>query len=138
MILTDEDVQERFESPLNLLNRLKTTLNKVSSNIGSIQHPSLPPKAEDIVADLEDKLKHSSTRTKATSILMAAMTELERRLPEVQKPEKLAQIATEMGRVISATDDARRNNGGNINSQIIVYAPQVQKLENFDIIDVAE
>jgi hypothetical protein len=65
------------------------------------------------------------------------MDELARRLPEVQKPERLAQIATEMGRVISATED-RRNGGGISNSQIIVYAPQVQALDNFKIIDVAE
>lgn len=136
MILTDEDIQERIESPLNLLNRLKSSLTKATTPHPSSGIPSLPPKASDIVDDLEDKIKNSSARTKAMSIMVAAMDELKLKLPEVQKPEKLAQIASEMNKIISAHDN--KQGGGISNSQIIVYAPQVQRLSNFDIIDVAE
>jgi len=130
MILSDDEIKERIESPLNLLNRLRTAIRP--PNI-----PSLPPKAEDIVADLDDKLKNTSARNKANSIMLAAMGELENRIPEIHKPETLAKIAYDMSRVVSSHDDARRNHG-TINSQIIVYAPQVQKIEDFDIIDVVE
>lgn len=132
MILSDDEIKERIESPLNLLNRLKTSLSRATHPTS----PSLPPKAEDIVSDLEDKIKNNSARSKANSIMLSAMTELEKRIPEVQKPEKLAQIASEMSRVISNHD--AKPSSGNITSQIIVYAPQIQSLDNFDIIDVAE
>jgi hypothetical protein len=132
MILSDDEIKERIESPLNLLNRLKTTLNRAVHPT----HPSLPPTAEEIIPDLQEKLKDTTLRSKASAILMSAMTELQSRIPEVQKPEKLAQIAREMSSVISNQDNKPAANIQN--AQIIVYAPQIQSLDNFDIIDVAE
>ena len=136
MLLSDDEIKERIESPLNLLNRLKSTLNRTIHPSSSSQHPALPPSAEDIIDDLDDKLKNTSTRSKAAGILNAAMDELKIRIPDVQKPEKLAQIAAEMSKVISNHDN--KPNTGNTVGQIIVYAPQVVSLDNFDIIDVAE
>lgn len=135
MILSDDEIQERIESPLNLLNRLRSTVDR-RPNSHPTQHPSLPPSSSDIIPDLEDKIKNSSTRAKATGIMHAAMDELKLRMPEVQKPERLAQIATEMSKVL-ANQEANGGKTG-ITSQIIIYAPQIQPLDNFDIIDVTE
>jgi ATP phosphoribosyltransferase len=143
MILTDDEIKERIESPINLLNRLRRispssgALIPRSGSIGKPNHPSMPPKAEDLVGDLEEKLQNSSARTKAMRLMSSAMDELEKRLPEVQKPERLAQIAREMSAVISHQDQ-KNNNTANIGSQIIVYAPQIQPLESFEIIDIVE
>lgn len=133
MILTDEEIKDRIESPLNLLNRLRSTTGGKSVHS---QHPALPPKSGDIISNLEDKIANSGTRSKAASIMSAAMDELRARLPEVQRPEKLAQIAREMSQVVSNHDN--KPNTGNSIGQIIVYAPQVQPLDNFDIVDVVE
>jgi hypothetical protein len=132
MLLNDDEVQERIESPFNLLNKLKT-LTQPSKKLNI---PSLPPKAEDVIADLEDKISNTVIKSKAKAIMNSAMTELEKRLPEIEKPERLAVIAREMGQVI-----ASQNHGGGgdkLGSQIIVYAPQVQNIENYTIVDVAE
>lgn len=134
MLLNDDEIKERIESPINLLNRLKTSLTKT---VGSVRIPSMPPKAEDVITDLEDKIANTTIKTKTKSILAKALTELESRITEVQKPERLASIAREMGQLNANQEDSRRNHG-TINSQIIVYAPQVQNLENFEIIDVTE
>jgi len=131
MLLNDDEIQERIESPLNLLNRLRTSLDKASNPNPS---PCLPPKSSDIIEDLENKI--SNTRTKAVGILNAAMDELRVRLPEVQKPEKLAAIAAEMAKVVSHQES--KNTGDKSLSQIIVYAPQVQNIENYEVIEVAE
>jgi len=146
MILNDEEIQQRIESPINLLNRLRKTSTPRSGAIGPftpssspavpVHIPTLPPKAEDIVDSLEDKLANATARTKATSILVKAMSELEHRLPEVQKPETLARIATDMSKVISNQDAARNQNAQM--SQIIVYAPQIQPMENYEVIDIQE
>lgn len=132
MLLNDDEIKERVESPLNLLNRLRSNLNKtITNNI-----PSMPPKAEDVIADLEDKISTSTTKSKALGIMSAAMDELKNRMGEVQKPEKLAQIAREMAQVVSHHES--RDNGNDSGSRIIVYAPQVISLENYNIVDVVE
>jgi len=134
MILNDEEIKERIESPLNLLNRLRSAITPHNSS--TQQSPCLPPKSSDIIEDLEDKIANTTMRSKAVGILNAAMDELKVRIPEVQKPEKLAAIAAEMSKVISNQDN--RGQGDKQLSQIIVYAPQVQSLENYEIIDVGE
>jgi hypothetical protein len=136
MLLNDDEIKERIESPLNLLNRLRSSLNKsLNGTTNKTIHPSLPPKSEDIIDDLENKISNSSARSKAMGIMISAMDELKARLPEVEKPEKLAIIAHEMSKVISNQDTKAT---GHSTSQIIVYAPQVQSLESYEIIDVSE
>ena len=133
MLLNDDEIKERIESPLNLLNRLRTTLNKtISGNHGIM---SIPPKADEVITDLEDKIKDSTIRGKAKSIMKAAMDELEIRMPEVQKPERLAAIAAEMAKVVNREEKKDNNHTG---GQIIVYAPQVLSLENYNIVDASE
>lgn len=136
MLLNDDEIRESMESPLNLLNRLKSTLNRAIAPVIPSIPEQIPPKASDIIDNLDDRLKDTSTRSKAVRILNAAMDELSSRLPEVQKPERLASIATEMAKVISHQDN--KSAGERLTSQIIVYAPQVQNIENYDIVEVAE
>jgi hypothetical protein len=132
MLLTDEEIQERMESPLNLLNRLRTTVANVTQGNGT--PVTMPPKAADLIDDLDSKV--NNTRVKAHGILNATMDELRKRIPEVQKPEKLAQIAAEMSKVISHQEN--KNQGASLAGQIIIYAPSMQKIENYDIVDVPE
>jgi hypothetical protein len=96
----------------------------------------LPPKAEELVDSLEDKILNASARNKAMNIMVTAMSELQHRLPEVQKPETLAKIAQDMSRVISNHDANKPIT--NTLSQIIVYAPQVNKIEDYEVIDIRE
>lgn len=134
-----------MESPLNLLNRLKSSLSRavnlphIPSNSPTDSHtisPVLPPSSSDIVADLEDKIANGGTRSKAVGILNAAMDQLRVRIPEVQKPEKLAQIAAEMAKVVNQHDN--RNTGDKELAKIVVYAPQIQSIENYQIVNVNE
>lgn len=133
MILNDDEIQERIESPLNLLNRLKSSLNKSISNVPSLP---LPPKSDEIIDNLEDKIANSTTRSKAVGILNSAMDELKARLPEIQKPERLAAIAADMAKVISHQDT--KNTGDKSLGQIIVYAPSVLSIENYEVVEVNE
>lgn len=133
MILNDEQIKETMESPLNLLNRLKHATH-LSSNQNII--PSLPPTSEQLISDLEDKLKQTSIKSKAAAIMTAAMNELEKRMPEIQKPERLASIAAEMAKVVSATQ--AKNDDGYKQAQVIIYAPQFRTEEAYDVITVNE
>jgi len=133
MLLNDDEIQQRIESPLNLLNRLRNNLTKVT-NTNII--PSMPPKAEDVITDLEDKISNVTIKSKAKGIMNAAMDELHKRIPEVHKPEKLAQIAASMSKVVSENEP--KNGSNSLAGQIVVYAPQVISLENYNIVEVSE
>lgn len=117
-----------MESPINLMNRLQSLSKNPSPVV------SLPPTSEQIIPDLDNKL--NDTRAKAVGILNATMDELRKRLPEVQKPEKLAIIAKEMSQVVAHQDN---KSGNSIQAgQIIVYAPTLAKIEDFEVLDVQE
>ena len=114
MLLTDEDVQERLESPLNLMNRLRNASRGVS--------PCLPPNSDDLGLDIDQKLAVTKLRDTAAGIMALSLNELKGRIRDIQKPEKLAQIATEMNKVLTSRQDEQSKNN---QPQIIVYAPQV-------------
>lgn len=126
MLLTDEELQERLESPMNLLNRLKNVTSPSASRSSGI--PTMPPvTSEDIKLDIPGKLAATNLRDTAARVMGKALQELEIQLPSVQKPEKLAHIAAEMNKVLNATND----NNKNPPAQIVVYAPQVIQENHF-------
>lgn len=130
MLLTDEEIQERLESPLNLLNRLRT----VSTPKNPVAVPCLPPKTEDLDLDVEGEVAVSTLRSKAARIMGKALTSLEGRVQDIEKPERLARIAAEMHKVVANTDDPNKTKA----AQIIVYAPQVIQESHFQEITLKE
>jgi hypothetical protein len=128
MILPESEVKERIESPMNLLNRLKTLTNPHKPT-----HPSLPPSSSDIIPNLDEKIGFGSVKAKAMSIMTTAMDELKNRLPEVQRPEKLAAIAAEMGKVVNNMQD--RGDADRRVGQIIIFAPSLVSEREFEVID---
>jgi hypothetical protein len=128
MILDDNEIKERMESPLNLMNRLRRTTKATI--------PSLPS-ADELIPDLDDKLKKEdgSLKDKAAGIMSACLDELKIRIPDIQKPEKLAQIATEMNKVLLARKEDPNEHKA---AQIVVYAPQVVNESHFETIHVNE
>lgn len=121
MLLTDDDVQERLESPLNLLNRLR-----IASRPSHI--PCLPS-SDDLGLNsqtISDKIAVGKLRETAAGIMASTLAELKIRIPDIQKPERLAQIAKDMNAIIQS-----RENENKIPPQIIVYAPQVIQENHF-------
>lgn len=122
MLLSDEEIQERITSPNNLLNRLRAATTPIPA--------ALPPTTKDLDIDFDAKLAQTRIKDKAAQIMASALNELEVRIPDVQKPEKLAQIAAEMNKVLIARQDDDKVK----QSQIIVYAPQVIQENHFETI----
>jgi hypothetical protein len=69
--------------------------------------------------------------------MIKAMDELNARLPEIQRPEKLAAIAADMSKVVNAAnEDSNKNkNGGN---QFIIYSPQFIEEKSLEVIYARE
>jgi len=134
MILNETEVTERMNSPMNLLNRLKSISNS-KSNHNSIV--SLPPTSKEIIEDLEEKLQYGSIKSKAAGIMIAAMDELKSRLPEVTKPETLARVAESMSKVVNA--ESANSNKDKLNApQFHIYAPQFNNENHYDTIYARE
>lgn len=132
MLLDEKEIRLRMESPMNLLNRLRSLTNPHKTNI----IPSIPPTSDEIIENLDDKIRDISTRTKATNLLNSAMDELNRRLPEVHRPEGLAAIAAHMSKVVG--NHNARGDDGIKRATIIIYAPQIATEDDFNVIDVGD
>lgn len=134
MLLTDDELNERMESPLNLINRLKAAVSPHKPI-----HPSipLPPSSDEVIEDLEDKIKVGSIKSKALGLMAEALDELKYKLPEVQRPEKLAAIAESMAKVINNTEP-KRNDAPVAQAQIIIYAPQIMTEETFNMVQLGD
>jgi hypothetical protein len=132
MILTESDAQERLESPLNLINRLRGGMTPSNRRI---THPAIPPTAEELIPNLNEKINIGSIKSKAAEILVDTLGELKNRLSEVTKPSQLASIATQMGKIVGEMEEKTKND--NRVGQIIIYAPRVVKEDEFETIDVS-
>jgi|SRR5262245_6059482 len=139
MLLDEQDATERYESPANLLNRLKSELSNPRASHGT--HPIIPtvPTADQLIGDLEDKLAAVNLKKKAAGVMNKALSELNERVAEVQKPEKLAQIAAEMNKIVN-TEEKNKDNSkeDKTKPQIIIFAPTFMKEENYQVIDANE
>ena len=131
--MNDDDITKRLESPINLMNRLRA----LSSN--PVRHPSLPPSIDDLVKDVDKKLEDQSDNLKsqAQKVLAASLRELEARMPDVQKPEKLASIARDMSAVID-NQNKKSASEGKETTQVIIYAPQIRDERTYATINSKE
>jgi len=134
MILDEREAIARFESPLNLLNRLKSGLSKHKNQT---QIVSIPPTSSEIIEDLEEKLKSGGLKSKAAGIMNDCLEELKNRIGEVDKPTQLAAVAETMNKIISSEDKNRKDKDEN-KPQFIVYSPTFISEEHFDTVYVRE
>lgn len=125
MLLSNEEIQERIESPMNLLNRLRTATRSDS--------PSMPPKSEDIIDDMDEKIQIGSIRSKSAAIMATALDTLKLKLDEL-KPEKLVTVAAEMNKIVQS----RVEQSSQKVAQVIVYAPQIREEAAYEVVTVKE
>lgn len=121
MLLSDQEIEERISSPLNLLNRLRSVTSPKATS------PCLPPTTKDLDINIDEKLAIGKLRETSAGIMALSLEQLKQRIPEVQKPEKLAQIASEMNKIVQSRPDEKKQA-----AQIIVYAPQVINENHFE------
>lgn len=134
MLLDDNEINERLESPLNLMNRLKALTNPHRPHS---MVPALPPKADDIIDDIDKKINNGSIKSKAMGLVSQALDELKVRMPEVQKPRELAAIAEQMSKIINNTEQKQSIDGPAM-PQIIIYAPKIVSEDTFNIVELNE
>jgi hypothetical protein len=136
MILSDDEITQRIESPANLLHRLKEGIAKSQHSHRNTPIPSIPPTADKLIDGLDDKLKLGSIKVKASVILSEVLDELKGRIPDIDKPERLARIATEMSKVVTAQEQRPDDNVQK--PQFVIYAPQFVSENQFETMFVKD
>lgn len=133
MILSEAEINERMNSPLNLLNRLKAVTSKPNSGAMDI---FMPPRIDDLIESAEDKIRLASSRTKALEVIDDAVKALHQRLDEVDKPKDLSKIATDMARVVSTVNDVKNGNNNNSGKQLVIWQPVIVQENHYETITV--
>jgi hypothetical protein len=138
MLIEDEELKRRIESPSNLLNRLKTitTSRDRTSSLPVINIPALPPSADEVIDDIEKKITIGSIKGKALGIMSSALDELKEKLPEIGKPDKLSKVIADMSKVYDSVEN--RNMPAVQAAQIIIYAPQIVSEDTFNIVEMTD
>lgn len=156
MILDQENAEDRLNSANNLINRLNLAVrsNKKSdsgaaSQVMRIPQPSsfdqqspvLPPSADEIIDNIEHKLKMATAHDTALDVLVDTVNLLKHNLVNIDptKPERLSRIATDMAKVAHVIDEVRNGNGkNNHGAPTIIYKPLMLQESNYQIIQVHE
>lgn len=130
MIMTNDEISARLDSPLNLINRLKELEVKVpeivslpvakqQSKVAVVGLPSI----EDLIDNPEDRIKLAGIKTRATDALSSTVELIAARVADTEKPEKLSKIATDMMKVIDTINGDRRES--HANRPIVVFTPML-------------
>lgn len=152
MLLNESEVTTRLSSPLNLMNRMGNATGKSTAmnlfGLGSQQSNvntqpqstvvSLPPSIDQLVDNVQDKIKLGTAHESALDLMVASISILRERINDVDKPEKLASIAADMNKILSSVDNARNKNSNSNNTnngiQIVVYKPQLVHESEYELI----
>jgi len=144
MILDSAEIEARVNSPFNLLNRLKTEVNRAVSIVSvpdglvnrnePAQIPSIPS-IDELVENAEDKINKATAISGAKSVMAKSIKELERRLVEVEKPIDLAKVAVEMNKIVNGSEE--KNKGLNT-GPIIIWKPEVHNEAHYETVMVSE
>lgn len=143
MLLTDNEITERINSPLNLLNRLRHTgksekpyLNP--SNIYGVKTEQLIPDVETQISEQIKAKAEASPRTAvadaALDLAIKAAKKLDLVIETEEKPSRLAGIIRDMSQVVKNTEIEDPNRRSNV--QFIFHVPEQKKEQDYEVIDV--
>lgn len=133
-VLSDEDVIKRVESPMNLINRLRSTTKK-ENLIVSIP---VPPKANDIISNLDEKVTLGSSKTRALSVMNRVLGRLDDETTIANiKVERLPAIVAQMATAIKGLEPEKDKEDNRV--QFVIYSPTIMKESDYgDFIEVKE
>lgn len=135
MLLNEDEVIARLNSPDNLVNRLKAmSVFRIPDNKPS-GVVNVPPPIENLIEDLDRRVKTASIHEKALDLLSDSISELKNRLPEVDSVKSLASVARDMGVIVknieTIENERRTNKSDGPKVQFVYYAPTILTESDF-------
>lgn len=96
-----------------------------------------PGQIDSLIDGLDIKLKQELIHRAAMQALESAVNSLNVRLPEIKHPEKLADVAGKMSKIVSDIRNDRKETGGkNKTVHLHFYTPEQKKVADYNSIDV--
>lgn len=148
MLLELEDTNNRLSSVNNLINRMKIDPSKSFNKLELFGVPEVKtaksevigiPKTEspeEIQRQVESEMRNGLIKQSAKAVLGDSLIKLQQRLPEVDKPEKLSRIATDMSKILDVLEP--RSNDVIHGQQVIVYRPVMNTINSYESMHVSE
>lgn len=92
---------------------------------------------DDFVKNADDKIKMELIRSAATDALLTSVKQLAIQLPAMESPDKLANVASKMSRIINELEskDNRNKDGETVHYHF--YMPEQRKIEQYEVIEVS-
>lgn len=153
MLLEDLEAETRLNSLDNLINKLRPNSQNNNliardaspavidiipeRNTKKIEIPSLPPSAESLVEDLEQKLRKQSIKNLATDVLEHSLEALRNRLDEVEKVRDLSKIAGDASKILKEIDPPKEEDL-RAKNQVIIYKPVMVTESHYNSVQVNE
>jgi hypothetical protein len=144
MLLTDDDVDVRLSSPLNLVNRLERLGGKKTTGMELFipgptdQNQLIEPSSDstDPIDELVDekKIKQALVKSLALNVQHDALMQLQMRLGEIGKVKDLSSIASEMNKIL--VEDSKKQIANH--NQILIYKPMINDVSHYDTVVVRE
>jgi hypothetical protein len=158
MIVSDSDALKRLDSPLNLINKLKTHISKDKQQAMElftgpprksnsfpielpVELPSKPaePNLDTILANNESQIKLGLAHDKSLSLLAKAVDMLDAKLDDVSA-SKLPQTIIAASKVVESIRKERLESLKNSKDREVhyhFYTPDQKVLENYEVIEVS-
>lgn len=111
-----------------LRNPVKTDLSDLGLPIRESRNetnvlPFMPPSVDSLVENIEEKINLRLAEEGATGVLLDSITQLRLRLNEVESPNQLSKIASDMGKIVIGINRNETDKKVNNFNQVIVYKP---------------
>lgn len=126
------------ESNENELNENElAVVESVLESEGLVEHSSRKtPKLDDLVPDALDKIKINLAQATALDVIQTSLDDLRMRMGEIDKPEKLARIATDASKVINNLRP--KEESGPTRGSVIIYKPIVANIADYRTVKAVE
>lgn len=134
MLLSEEEINARYTNPDNLFNRLEALKTQRSGKSLIVSIP--PPKAEDLIEDIDNKLSAKNSQQKAIGIIDKCLNKLEQHA-DLLEVKRLPGIIRDMALTVKNLE-ADTNKANDNRTQFIVYNPTMLTEDAFDTVIVKE
>lgn len=144
MLLSEEDVELRLASPLNLINRMKQSAgmdvfvgmhHRKENDSNPAVVTALPPSIDDLVENVTSKVKLNAVQEQALDLMHDSMGRLKLRMDEIDKPEKFAAVAHQMNNILNSIDEAKHERGS-AKQQVIIYKPVINNENHYETLSL--
>jgi hypothetical protein len=120
---------------------VEADFNPFKSSKGEIEEVSEdnspnPPTVDDLMGAADNKIKLEMVHNSALSVMSAAVSRIGILVPTLDKPEKLADIASKMSKIVGDIKDKNKTRGEDKQVHLHFYTPNQKAITDYEVVEV--